>query len=176
MWRLLFFQKHNTHSLIHNPTRLLFQGSILKICLAAILHLTYKKWGHGISSLSWKKKKKKSNSPSYHLDRKKSLESISPVHNSSECCQRVARNAGFIGSSVCCWEKWIPDLVCEGLQITMILETGLWATFRAELLICDLATISQVLCVIFTDIDNIEKERMVLVLFGFLKFLFVGCK
>lgn len=58
----------------------------------------------------------------------------------------------------------------------MILGTGLWATFRAELLICDLATISQVLCVIFTDIDNIEKERMVLVLFGFLKFLFVGCK
>lgn len=60
------------------------------------------------------------------------------------------------------------------LSITMSLGTGLWAAYRAGLLICDLATISQVLHVIFNDVDSTEEGRMGLVLFGVFKIFIWG--
>lgn len=105
------------------------------------------------------KEKKFCNSPSNHPDRKK----ISGKHFTSAQLQWV-----LSGSRKKCrtyWElsellggrKWISDLVCECPQITMILETGLWAPLSAEHLICNLATISQAPYVIFNDIDNTEE-------------------
>lgn len=66
-------------------------------------------------------------------------------------------------------EKWISDLVWEYPQITVNLETV--SNFQGWA--CDLAALSQVLYVIFNDINNTEEGRMVLDLFGVFNFFFL---
>lgn len=71
-----------------------------------------------------------------------------------------------LGALCAVGEKWISDLVWEYPQITVNLETV--SNFQGWA--CDLATLSQVLYVIFNDINNTEEGRMVLDLFGGFKF------